>query len=124
MISQKELRRIKGALTLIAGFAIGIVNAIFGAGGGMVAVPFFKKQGKNQKQAQASAVAVILPLCVISAAIYYYKGYYSLSEAFKYLPFSVLGGIVGAFALKKIPDKMLKKVFSLLMIYLGIKMLF
>ena len=36
MISQKELRRIKGALTLIAGFAIGIVNAIFGAGGGMV----------------------------------------------------------------------------------------
>lgn len=124
MISQKELRRIKGTLTLIAGFAIGIINALFGAGGGMVAVPFFIKQGKHQKQAQASSVSVILPLCVISAAVYYYKGYYSFSEVFSYLPFSVLGGIVGAFTLKKIPDKMLRKVFSLLMLYLGIKMLF
>lgn len=118
------MSKIKNPLTLISGFAVGIVNALFGAGGGMIAVPLIRSKGKSQKQAQASAVAVILPLCVVSATVYFFKGYYSFSEALKYVPFSVIGGIAGTFFLKKIPDKILKKAFSLLMLYLGIRMLF
>lgn len=108
--------------SLLSGFSVGLINALFGAGGGMIAVPVIRNKGKSQKEAQASAIAVILPLCVLSAAIYYYKGYYTFSEALKYLPFSLLGAVVGTFILKKTPDRMLKKIFSLFMLYLGVRM--
>ena len=111
--------RIKDAL---GGFAIGIVNALFGAGGGMIAVPIIKSKGKTQKVAQASAICVILPLCILSAVIYYIKGYYTLSEAVRYVPSALLGAIAGTFLLRKIPDSILKKIFSLFMLYLGVRM--
>ncbi len=89
----------------------------------MVAVPLLKARVKSQKAAQASSIAVILPLCIISAAVYFYRGYYEIGEALRYIPFSFFGGIFGAFILKKIPDKMLKKIFALFMLYSGIRMI-
>lgn len=112
----------KKVSNLLSGFSIGIVNALFGAGGGMIAVPVIKSKGKTQKEAQASAVAVILPLCILSATVYYIRGYYTFSEAIKYVPFSLLGALVGTFILKRIPDRMLGKIFAFFMLYLGIRM--
>lgn len=111
-------------MTAIAGIVIGIINALFGAGGGTIAVPFIKSRAKTQKEAQASAIAVILPLSIISVSVYYYKGYFNISDALQFLPFSVLGGIAGSFIMKKISDRTLKKIFSILMIYLGTRMIF
>lgn len=112
----------KKVSNLLKGFSIGAVNALFGAGGGMIAVPVIKSKGKSQKEAQASAVAVILPLCVLSAVVYYVRGYYNLSEAVKYVPFALLGAVVGTVILKRIPDRILGKIFSLFMLYLGARM--
>lgn len=89
----------------------------------MIAVPIIKKQGKSQKEAQACTVAVILPLCILTATIYYIRGYYNFFDAIRYMPFAFLGGILGAITLKKIPDKVLRKIFSVFMLYLGIRML-
>lgn len=101
----------------------GLVNALLGAGGGLVAVPLFKKQGLSQKQAQASAISVILPLCILSTAVYYYMGYLNFKDALGYIPFGLAGAFIGSKLLKKIPDKILKKLFSVFMIYTGIRML-
>ncbi len=109
--------------TYLYGFATGIVNALFGSGGGLVAVTAFKSSGLSQKKAQASAIAVIFPLCLISSAVYAAKGYYNISDALPYLPFGLFGAYLGAKLLKKIPDKALKKIFALFLIYTGIKML-
>lgn len=107
---------------IMGGFSVGVINALFGAGGGMIAVPIIKSKDKNQKEAQASAVGVILPLCMLSAAIYYIKGYYTLSEALPYVPFSVAGAIIGTALMKKIPDRILRKIFASFMLYLGVRM--
>lgn len=58
-----------------AGALVGIINILLGAGGGILAVPILKKNGLTQKQAQANAVAVILPLTIISFIIYIKKDY-------------------------------------------------
>lgn len=107
---------------MIPGLAVGIVNALFGAGGGMIAVPLIKRKGKTQKEAQASAIAVILPLCALSAAVYYYRGYYNLSDAMKYIPISLAGALLGTLIFRHLPDRILKKIFSIFMFYLGLRM--
>jgi uncharacterized membrane protein YfcA len=104
-------------------FLVGLISSLFGAGGGLVAVPLFKRQGLSQKQAQASAIAVILPLCIISSLVYNYLGYFSFSDALGYIPFGIVGTIVGTTIMKKMPDKILKKLFAGFMIYTGINML-
>ena len=64
------------------GLLIGVVNIMLGAGGGMLTVPFYKKIGLSQKQAQINAVATILPISVISAFIYLYNGEAGKSSKF------------------------------------------
>lgn len=120
MFNSKLYSKIKVPLS---GFLAGLVNALFGAGGGLIAVSAFKGAGFPQKKAQTSAIAVILPLCLISSAVYTLRGYFSLGDALPYLPFGLVGAFIGARLLKKTPEVTLKKIFALFLIYTGIKML-
>ena len=51
-----------------AGLFIGLCNAVFGAGGGLLAVPYFRRQGLAQRDAQALSLSVTLPLSALQAA--------------------------------------------------------
>ncbi len=90
----------------------------------MISVPAMKKYGLNQKNAQATTLAVILPLTVISAVIYALNGDYSLFDAVKYVPFGIIGSVVGVKITEKIKNKLLKKIFAVFMLWAGIRMLF
>ncbi len=106
------------------GLPIGIINGLFGAGGGMLTVPLLKKEGMKQKEAHANAVAVILPITALSAILYIIKGYVDFNDAWKYIPAGLIGSILGTVLLKKIKPKFLKKIFAAFMIYAGIRMIF
>ena len=106
------------------GLLIGIVNILLGAGGGMLTVPFYKKMGLSQKQAQINAVATILPISMVSAFIYLYNGNVKISDAYVYLIPGLIGSIIGTFLIKKISNKILNIVFSLFMIWAGMRLLF
>lgn len=112
-------------LNLIAGgFFVGIVNALFGAGGGMIAVPLLTKNGLSQKEAQATAVSVILPLTVITSVIYYFQGNLNIMDAVPYIFPGLIGAGIGSFLLKRLPDKILKRIFALFMIWAGARLIF
>lgn len=105
------------------GILIGAVNALFGAGGGMLTVPKLKKIGKSQKAAQANAISVILPITLISAVLYFCRGNLQISSVFKYIPTGLLGAILGTFCLKKISSIWLKRIFGGFMVYAGIRLI-
>lgn len=105
------------------GIAVGLVNGVFGAGGGMLAVPLLKKSGLDQKSAHANAVAVILPITVLSAVLYLAKGTVNLKDSFAYIPTGLIGSIIATFLLKKFSNKWLQKIFAAFMIYAGIRLL-
>lgn len=105
------------------GFLVGVINALLGAGGGMIAVPLLTKNGLSQKEAQATAVSVIFPLTVITTVIYFFKGNLNIMDAVPYILPGLFGAAAGAFLLKKIPDKILKKIFALFMIWAGVRLL-
>ncbi len=108
----------------LSGIAVGTVNALFGAGGGMIAVPILSKSGLSQKQAQATAVSVILPLTVLTGVIYFLRGEIDLSDAKIYILPGIIGAAVGSLVLKKVSDTVLKKVFAIFLLWAGGRMIF
>lgn len=107
----------------IFGALIGLINGILGAGGGMIAVPFLKKLGFSQKEAHTNAIAIILPITVISAILYIVRGDVAFRDSFVYIPTGLLGAIAGTYLLKKISPKWLKRIFGFLMVYAGFRLL-
>lgn len=118
------LKNIKKQLkTASLGVTVGLVNGVFGAGGGMIAVPLLKKSGLDQKQAHANAVAVILPITVISAIMYLAKSSVALNDSFAFIPTGLIGSVVATFLLKRFSNKWLQKIFAVFMIYAGVRLL-
>lgn len=105
------------------GIAVGIVNGMFGAGGGMLAVPLLKKAGLSQKEAHANAIAVIVPITVISAAVYLLRGNVKVNDALIFLPTGIIGALLGTYCLKKLSPLWLKRIFGGFMVYAGVRLL-
>ena len=121
----KRLEKSFYVLKIIAiGIAAGLCNGLFGAGGGMIVVPsmvhFLKVEDHD---AHATAIAVILPLVVVSSFIYFKNGYIDLGKALPVAVGSVIGGISGAYLLDRIPSHWLRKIFALFMIAAAVRML-
>lgn len=107
----------------IAGLAAGLLNGLLGAGGGMVIVPLFEKAGLKPTQAHATSIAVITPLCVLSAFFYLRGGGFSLRDALPFLPAGLIGAYLGAKTLPHIPQGLLRRTFGAFMLYAAFRML-
>lgn len=102
----------------------GLANGLFGGGGGMVIVPVLQRLAYPAKTAHATALFLIFPLCVLSAAVYLFSVRVSLGLLIPVMLGNVLGGLLGARLLVLLPERMVRIVFSLLMLFVGIRLLF
>ena len=108
----------------LAGAAAGVVNGFFGGGGGMVLVPLLAgKCGLDQRKAFATSVAVIAPLCALSAGIYWFRGDLELTAALPYLIGGLAGGLIGGKVFRNLSMVWLRRGFALLILYGGVKAL-
>lgn len=116
--------KIKKALFLtLGGFAVGIINGLLGAGGGMLAVPLLRGAGLEPKKAHANSVGIILPLSIFSAYLYLNSGRVDLYDALPYLPGGIIGALGGTWALSRISTPLLRIIFGILMIFAGGRLL-
>lgn len=108
----------------IAGGAAGLANGFFGGGGGMILVPLLtRKCGLDQRQAFATSVAIILPLCVFSSGIYWFRGGLDFWLALPYLIGGLIGGFLGGKLFRGVNMVWLRKAFALFILYGGVKAL-
>ena len=108
-----------------AGFLTGAVNGLFGGGGGMIAVPLLKALPEyTEKQAHATAIFLIAPVCAASAAVYIINGYASPDVIIPASIGSVAGGFAGACLLKGLSGKIINYIFIAVMLAAGLRMLF
>jgi uncharacterized membrane protein YfcA len=108
---------------LLIGFITGLINGLFGSGGGTVLVPclVFLMDVEDHK-AHATAIAIILPLSILSSIIYYRYNVVDISLTANVAIGSVLGGIVGSTLLNKLPVNILRKFFGVIMIIAAVRM--
>ena len=124
-VKKQKLSVGKKIAMCLASLAIGVVNGLFGAGGGMLAVPCLNYIcGLDEKSAHATAIAVILPLCLVSTIVYAIGGNYRKEVILPVVIGVTIGGILGALFLKKISPNALSFLFYALMTFAGFKMIF
>ena len=108
----------------VAGGLAGVANGFFGGGGGMVLVPLLTGRcGLDQRRAFATSVAIILPLCVLSSVIYFFRGGLDLSAALPYLLGGLAGGWIGGRVFRRLNMDWHRRAFALLILYGGVRSL-
>lgn len=107
----------------ILGAITGFTNGIFGSGGGLIAVPLLEKTELNCQESHATSIAITLPLSIISSYFYLKSGNLALFDALKFIPAGIVGAIAGGFFLKRIPTKILKKIFGIILVVSAVRLL-
>lgn len=115
----------RNLFAILAGTISGLINGVFGGGGGMIVVPMLiYLLGREQKKAHATAILIILPLSIVSGLFYAMFGSFKFKVGIPAGIGVIIGGIIGALALKKLSSKWVNIIFSLVMLGTGIKLTF
>ncbi|MBQ4140580.1 MAG: TSUP family transporter [Clostridia bacterium] len=117
----------KGAASLVTGFFAGLINGLLGAGGGILLVRGADKVLPNEyrdgRDVFANALCVMLPLSAVSAIAYVLRGSVHGLEFAPFILPALLGGIGGGLLLAVIDTRLLRLIFSALVVWSGISML-
>ncbi|MGY6275921.1 sulfite exporter TauE/SafE family protein [Methylomonas sp. MgM2] len=117
------------------GFAIGILSALLGIGGGTMTVPYLAKKGLLMKNAVATSSTCALPVTLSASASYILLGWHN-----EHLPFGSIGyiylpaffGIIvtsmitaplGAKLATRLPSPQLKRYFAVVILLIAVKMI-
>ena len=119
-----ENKNIKSSLKLgFWGLITGFCNGLFGSGGGMIAVPALKKYASAEtKKSHATAIAVVLPITVVS--IFRYAGFCKLDYAtlVAVIAGGISGSVTGAILFKKISSRILTIAFGVVMLITAVRL--
>lgn len=108
---------------IVTGAAAGLLNGLFGAGGGMVVVPMLQRDGLSAQRAHATSIAVILPLSIASSLLYLTHGYIDLAAAARFIPFGLFGAWLGTLLLPRIKTVWLHRIFGAIVLYSAVRLL-
>ena len=108
----------------LAGLCAGLVNGLFGAGGGMLLVPLVSMLSDTaDEEVFSNSVAIILPICIVSLCFSLTGSSYSFIGVLPYLFGSFMGGLLAWKLGEKIPVKWLHRLLGLFILWGGIRYL-
>lgn len=105
---------------LLAGFASGML----GIGGAIILIPgMVFLLGMSQQTAQGTSLAVmLLPIGILATLNYYKKGYVNFYFALVLIITFIVGSYFGSLLVVNMPEKILRKIFAVLLFIVGIQM--
>jgi hypothetical protein len=109
---------------VILGFFAGILSGIIGIGGGIIIVPALIYLFKFPQQlAQGTTLALLVPpIGVLAAWTYYKQGFVDLKTAGLIVIGFFIGGLIGAIYATNLNTDILRKIFAIALVLIGIKM--
>ena len=117
-------------ITLVfIGLIAGILSGLVGVGGGIIMVPLFVLVlGLTQHNAQGLSLAVMLPPVTFLAVYNYHTtgdgGNIDWRMAVIVSALFIIGGFLGSKIALQIDQRMLKRIFGVLMLVVAIKLIF
>ncbi len=113
-------------ILVVIGLLAGFIGGSLGVGGGIIIVPALVLiLGLTQHQAQGTSLAMMLaPIGILAAINYYREGHVNVGYAVILMIVFILGSYLGSLFAIKLPAVALKKIFGVLMLIAGIRMIF
>jgi uncharacterized membrane protein YfcA len=113
-------------ILIIIGLAAGFLGGMVGLGGGIILIPALVMfLAMDQRMAQGTSIAIMLPPIGLFAVYNYYKaGYVNIKYALVIAVVFMVGGYLGSKLALNIPASTLKKIFALLLVLVAAKMVF
>ena len=110
---------------IVIGLLAGMLSGLVGVGGGIIMVPLLILfLGFSQHQAQGTSLTVlVVPVTALAVFNYYKQGYINWKYALVIALFFIIGGYFGSKLAVSIDQKILKKIFSIVLLLVGVKLL-
>ncbi len=125
-IERENTMLLKTLLCLLLGCVTGTLSGLLGIGGGSLITPaLIYLFGFSQHIAQGTTLALLIPpIGLLGAWTYYQQGYVNLKVGMILCIGFFLGSLLGAKLAIGIPDIVLKKMFGMMLLVIGCKMMF
>lgn len=108
-------------LLILAGGFAGLINGIFGAGGGMILLPMLSFCHLDEDKIFPTCVCIILPICITS--LLFYGKWNDLIPALPYIVGGAVGGIAAGKWGSKIQIIWLHRITGAFILWGGIRYL-
>jgi uncharacterized membrane protein YfcA len=111
---------------ILLGLLSGLLSGVFGIGGAIIVIPaLIFIVGLSQHEAQGTSLAFMLPPVGILATWNYWKaGYVNWKIALVLSVTFVIGAYLGSHFSLHINDRILRRLFGVLMILVAVKLIF
>ncbi len=127
-IISDKIGRSSAIRLLVVGLLAGFANGLLGAGGGILIVfgmtPLLSADREGQRDVFANALAVMMPVSIVSVISYILAGRFDSTPFSLYLLPAVAGGLIGGFLLDRLKLPLIKRLFALIVIWSGLYMIF
>lgn len=110
---------------MIIGCVAGVLSGLIGIGGGVILIPsLIFLLGFSQHMAEGTTLAAMVPpIGILAALVYYQNNQVDIKAASLIAAGFLVGGFFGARLAQQFTSDMLQKIFAVMLIALGIKML-
>lgn len=127
-------RQLSPCLWAVLGLGAGFLNGLLGAAGGILLVtllPYMPPlplghtlfDPPGGRAVFVTGLWVMVPTTVVSALLYFWRGMGGdPAQALVIAPTAIAGGLLGALLLGKIPQRFFRRLFGLLVLFAGIRM--
>lgn len=109
---------------ILAGFFSGMLGAMGFGGGGILILYLTVYRNINQLTAQGINLLFFIPSAVTAVIMHSKNHLIKWKTALKYIFFGMIGVAAGFFLLKIINEDIIRKIFSVMLIIMGIKEFF
>ena len=121
------MKKNNGARALATGFLAGLLNGLLGAGGGVGLVRgadrLLPREYRDGRDVFANVLCVMLPLSAVSAIAYALSGSVGGVDFSPFVLPAVIGGVGGGMLLAVIDTRLLRLIFSALVVWSGFSMI-
>lgn len=109
---------------ILTGLFMGIMSGFLGIGGGVILIPILISYfAFEQHAAHVISLSVVLPVAITGAIIYGFNGDVDFLIGAQLAVGGMIGAAIGARVMQKLPAATLKKLFGILLMVVGFRML-
>lgn len=113
-------------LYITIGILAGVISGLLGIGGATIIIPALVfLLGFDQKMAQGTTLfLMVFPIGLLAVIEYYNAGYVKVKEGIIIALFFLVGGWLGSKFALKLDSAILRKLFSIFLMFIALRMFF